>query len=95
VKFENILLAVLFLFLILGGVKTFLCLKAETGWLELENATIPEGCYLEKKGNTYKVRARICEIDEGNLDILCPNGNELLLFHTHGRFRKGNVEYTF
>jgi len=34
-----------------------------TGWLTLKNVTLPEGCYYEKKGSSYKVKIRNkCEL---------------------------------
>jgi len=75
----------------------FCTFSTTTGWLTLkDNSFIPEGCYYEKRGNSYKVKIRNkCELTEGKLDILCPNGNEVIIGKAHGKFVDGNVTYLF
>ena len=82
-------------FLLFYLMKALFCLRTEEGWLTLENETLPEGCYYEKKGNSYRVKVKTCDILDGRIYLSCPDGNELIFYKAHGEFRTEKVIYEF
>ncbi|WP_457569162.1 hypothetical protein [Desulfurobacterium sp.] len=95
-KLANTVIAVFIITIVIFySLKAITCLKTEEGWLTLENQNIPKGCYIEKKGNSYKVKLKPCGILDGKIDVLCPDGREVIFYKAHGEFVTKDIIYKF